>query len=112
MPTDNPVWPDAYAAGTKPVISCQVWERCLISWRYSGLMLRSASQPLQGWERYGVTAETEVPLKLVEESLSGLFIPPPLRGSVEDVSVLIHRPPQMLLLVYGEHHFIEMPLIT
>jgi hypothetical protein len=48
-----------------------------------------------------------------EEFLSGSFIPPTLHEDIEDMAILIHRPPQIVpFAVDRQKHLVQMPLIT
>lgn len=55
-----------------------------------------------------------VPLQeFLEEPGRRLAVPLPLDQNVEHVSVLVHRPPQILLHAADlDEHFVEMPLVT
>src|SRR5215831_18444260 len=51
--------------------------------------------------------------QLAEELLRGLFIAPALHQNIEDIVVLVHRPPQVMpLTMNGEKHLIQVPLVT
>lgn len=51
--------------------------------------------------------------QLAEESFGGLLVAAPLHQTIQHVPVLIHGPPQIVLVSSdGEDDFIEMPLVT
>jgi hypothetical protein len=51
--------------------------------------------------------------QLLEESLRRFLVPPALHQNIEEMSVLIHRTPEILALTpNGEKHFIEVPLVA
>jgi hypothetical protein len=51
--------------------------------------------------------------QLAEELLRVLFIAPALHQNIEDIVVLVHRPPQVMpLTMNGEKHLIQVPLVT
>ena len=51
--------------------------------------------------------------QLAEELLRGLFIAPALHQNIEDIVVLVHRPPQVMpLTMNGEKHLIPVPLVA
>jgi hypothetical protein len=50
--------------------------------------------------------------QLTEESFRGLRIPPALHQDVEDVSLLIHRPRQVMALAAdGQTHLVQVPCV-
>ena len=51
--------------------------------------------------------------QLAEKSLRGFLVPPALHQNIEDMSVLIHRPPEiMALALNGEKDLIQVPLVA
>src|SRR5215831_10126128 len=51
--------------------------------------------------------------ELAEKLLRGLFVPTALDENVEDITVLIHRPPEIMpLLVDRDEHLVQMPFIA
>jgi hypothetical protein len=51
--------------------------------------------------------------ELAEELLGRLFVPPSLHQDVEDVPVLVDRPPQVVaFLVDRDEHLVQMPLVA
>jgi hypothetical protein len=51
--------------------------------------------------------------QLAEEFLRGVLVPPTLHEGIEDVALLIHRPPEVVAFTMGgEEHFIQMPLVA
>src|ERR1700730_4141886 len=48
-----------------------------------------------------------------EKSLGSLFVPSTLHEDIEHISVLIHRPPEVMsLTTNGEENLIQMPFVT
>ncbi len=51
--------------------------------------------------------------QLAEEPLGGLFVPAALHQDVQDVAILIHGTPQIMILAVDlNEHLIEVPLIS
>jgi hypothetical protein len=51
--------------------------------------------------------------QLAEELLGRVLIPPTLDENIQDMTVLIHRPPQVVsFAANGEKDFIQMPLVA
>ncbi len=51
--------------------------------------------------------------QLAEEPLGGLFVPAALDQDVQDVAILIHGSPQIMILTTDlDEHLIQMPLVT
>ena len=61
-----------------------------------------------------ITRGTYIALEqLAEELLRRVLVPAALHQDIEDIAVLIHRPPQvMAFTIDGEEHLIQMPLVA
>jgi hypothetical protein len=51
--------------------------------------------------------------ELAEEFLGGMFVPPTLDQDIQDMTVLLHGPPEIVALaIDGEKDLIQMPFVT
>jgi hypothetical protein len=51
--------------------------------------------------------------ELAEELLRRFLVPPSLHQDIEDIAVLIHRPPEiMALAIYREEDLVQVPLVA
>ena len=82
----------------------------LDSWQYLAL---GGSVALQSISDDHARDVGEPFAQFAEELLCCLLIAPALYQAIQHVAVLIHHPPQIVMLALdGEYHFVDVPLVT